>query len=147
MTAARTLARTALLGGLAAGLAVPLSFGSAAVAAPPDVETFMLTCGNQTYEVWGNGNGEWTPVHEASSHRTFVPHSFTYFHGEVRDENGELVDSFDEPGEVQGSGKQKNDMSCTYTFSGVSDGSDPEFPEGYTFEGTGGVTGQLVGKR
>jgi hypothetical protein len=84
-----------------------------------------------------------TAVGRVTSQRRRIYH----VHGEVRDENGELVDSFDEPGEVQGSGKQKNDMSCTYTFSGVSDGSDPEFPEGYTFEGTGGVTGQLVGKR
>lgn len=48
---------------------------------------------------------------------------------------------------VQGSGKQKDDVSCTYRFDQVSDGGDPELPLGYRFVGTGSVTGQVAGLR
>src|SRR5690242_4872534 len=121
----RTLTRLALIGSVSAGLALPLSLGTA-WANDAKSDTFALTSG----------------------HTVFVPHVFNGFHGELYDTAGNLVDSFDEDGdEVQGSGKQKGDQVCSYTFREVSDGSDPEVPVGYTFVGVGGVTGQLTGKR
>ena len=144
MTARRALARTALTSFCVAGLSLPLSMG-AAQADPQRGDHFGLTCGGTTYQVVVNGRGEWTPAHDTGSNLVFIPHAFTGFHGEIRDASGALVDSFDEPGSTQGKGKQRNDVSCTYSFHDVSDGSDPEFPAGYTFDGTGGVTGQIAG--
>ena len=144
MRTARALTRSVFVGSLAAGLALPL--GAVASAAQPQGDTFTLTCGSTSYQVWSNGNGEWTPAHDTASGRVFVPHAFDGFHGELRDTQGVLVFEFDEPASTQGSGKQKNDISCTYSFRGVSDGSDPEIPAGYTFSGTGGVTGQIAGR-
>lgn len=147
MSTFRTIARTGFVGAIAAGLAVPLSFGSAALADPKG-ETFTLTCGGTTYTVaTPQGNGEFTPAMDIGSHLVFVPHAFQGFHGELYDPSGALVDQFsDDTVDTQGSGKQKNDVVCTYTFSGISDGSDPEGPPaGYRFVGTGGVTGQIAG--
>ena len=91
--------------------------------------------------------GENPAAHDTNSTRVFIPHTFIGFHGEIRDTAGVLVDSFDDSTtEVQGSGKQNNDAVCTFRFTEVSDGSDPEFPAGYTFTGSGGVTGQVSGR-
>ena len=147
MRKTRAFARALTVAGLSAGLAVPVMAGSTALADPHSEDgTFALTCGGTTYQVVVAGNGIYTPAHDTGSNLVFIPHAFTAFHGEVRDASGTPVQVFDEPAEAQGKGKQKNDVSCVYTFHEVSDGSDPEFPAGYTFHGTGGVTGQLVGR-
>jgi hypothetical protein len=122
-----------------------MSFSSA-YADPSRGDVIPLTCGATTYQVVVNGNGQWTPAHDTHSNLVFIPHAFTAFHGEVRDPSGALVDTFDEPASTQGSGKQKSDVSCKYSFHDVSDGSDPDGPPaGYTFDGSGGVTGQIAG--
>ena len=141
----RRLARAGTTAGLA--LLFPLAMVPASSWADVKGEPFSLTCGQTTYSVVVNGNGEWTPAQDTGSNRVFVPHQFGTFHGEVRDAQGNLVDSFDEPGSVQGKGKQPRDITCTFVFHEVSDGSDPEFPEGYTFHGTGTVIGQVSGRR
>lgn len=146
MRKSRARARALTVAGLSVGLAVPVMAGSTALADPHSEDgAFSLTCAGTTYQVVVAGNGEWTPAHDTESNLVFIPHAFTGFHGEVRDASGALVESFEEPGAVQGKGKQKNDVSCTFTVHGVSDGSDPHFPAGYTFDGTGGVTGQVAG--
>jgi hypothetical protein len=138
-------ARTLTVAGLGVALAVPTSFGSSALADPKKGDVIPLTCGSTTYHVIVNGNGDYTPAHDVDSNLMFIPHAFGVFHGEIRDPSGAVVDSFDEPASTQGSGKQKNDMHCTYVFHQVSDGSDPDVPAGYTFDGTGSVTGQIAG--
>jgi hypothetical protein len=138
-------ARTLTVAGLGLALAVPTSFGSSAVADPRNGELIPLTCGSTTYQVVTMGNGDYTPAHDANSNLMFVPHAFGVFHGELRDASGALVYSFDDPASTQGSGKQKNDVSCTFVFHEVSDGSDPEVPAGWTFDGSGSVTGQVAG--
>ena len=142
MSGRRALARTALTAACAAGLALS---ATATAQADPKGEAFDLVCGNATYEVVTMGNGDYTPAHDVNSNLTFIPHAFGAFHGEIHDASGALVDTFDEPASHQGSGKQKNDVSCTFHFHEVSDGSDPEFPAGYTFDGSGSVTGQVAG--
>ena len=148
MRTARALTRSVVVGSLATGLALPLSVGAAALADPSRGDRFTLTCGGTSYQVVVSpGNGEWTPAHDTGSNKVFVPHAFQGFHGEVYDAEGNLVDAFDDPGvQAQGSGKQKNDVSCTFSFREISDGSDPEFPAGYVFVGGGGVTGQIAGR-
>ena len=148
MPGTRSLARLAFVGSLAAGLAMPLSVGSSALADPKNGDRFTLTCGSTAYEVVVSpGSGEWTPAHDTGSNRTFIPHAFTGFVGDVYDTEGNLVDHFeDSEVHTQGIGKQKNDVACKYSFEFVIDGSDPEFPEGYTFIGSGDVTGQLSGR-
>jgi hypothetical protein len=145
----RSITRLAFVGSLAVGLALPLSLGSSALADPSNGDTFTLTCGNTSYDVVVSpGSGEWTPAHDQNSNRTFIPHAFTGFVGDVYDTEGNLVDHFeDSESQTQGSGKQKSDVACTYTFEFVNDGSDPEFPVGYTFVGSGGVTGQISGRK
>ena len=136
----------ALLAGVGAFV---LGGTTSAVADPNTGEAFDLTCGSATYSVVGNGNGDWTPVHDTASTRVFVPTGFGDFTGTIYDENGDFVDTFTEEGPTaKGSGARNHKadiISCTYEFSDVSDGSDPEFPAGYTFVGTGEVTGFVAG--
>jgi hypothetical protein len=143
------IARTSAV--LSGAVAVVLSCTTSAVADPTKGGEFDLRCGSATYPVVVAGNGEWTPAHDTSSTRVFVPTSFGSFSGVVTDENGHVVDSFTEPGFTQkGSGARdaKADVIyCTFTFSEVSDGSDPEFPEGYTFTGSGEVWGFATGRK
>jgi hypothetical protein len=120
--------------------------GAAAQADPKRGDHFGLTCGGTTYQVVVTGNGTWTPAHDTQSNLVFIPHAFTAFYGEVRDAAGTVVDTFTDPPQTQGSGKQRNDVSCTFAFHEVSDGSDPNGPPaGYTFDGGGGVSGQIAG--
>lgn len=138
------LAHALLTVGLSASA---LPFLAGPVSAAPEQETIPLTCADgQSFDVVVNGNGEFTPARDLDTTRVLVPHAFGPFHGEVRDAQGVLVDSFDEDGVVKGSGKQKTDITCTFTFHEVSDGSDPEFPAGYTFHGSGTVIGKLTGR-
>jgi hypothetical protein len=134
-----------LVAGVAAG-AVSLGAGTAAVAAPTGGDAGTLTCegGIETSFAVAPGNGNWTPAFPGTSH-TFVPTAFNGFHGTVYDAEGNVVDEFDDPsGSVKGRGARdaKADVvSCSFTFTELSDGSDPEFPVGYSFVGTGGVRG------
>jgi hypothetical protein len=145
----KTFARSLTVAGLGVVLAVPTSFGGSAFADPKNGDAFDLTCGSTTYQVLVNGQGNWTPAHDTHSNLVFVPHAFQGFSGTVYDPAGNVVDTFSDPGiETQGSGKQKNDMSCTFGFSYVSDGSNPDDPPaGYTVSGSGGVSGQIAGHR
>src|SRR5947209_6648834 len=77
--------------------------------------------------------GKWSAAHDLASTRVFVPNAFGDFTGTVYDANGQVVDSFTEPGSVKGSGKQPSDVSCTFVERQVSDGSDPSFPAGFVF--------------
>jgi hypothetical protein len=132
-----------LTGLLAGAMVVPLSWGAPVLADPRHGEQISLTCGGTTYSVVVNGNGEFTPAHDLASTRVFVPHAFGPFTGTIYDASGAVVATFTEPGSVQGSGHQPNDVSCTFRISFVSDGSDPDVPAGDTFVGTGSVTGQI----
>jgi len=138
----RVIARTCTTAGLA--LLFPLAMAPASSWGDPNGEVLPLTCGGVSYTVVVSGNGEFTPARDTASNKVFIPHAFPSFHGEIRDAAGTLVDSFDDPPVVQGSGKQKNDLSCTYSFHFVGDGSD-DFPVGWTFDGVGTVTGQVAG--
>ena len=141
-----TRARILTVVGTAAAIALPAASGTA-WADPRTGDVFTLTCAGTTYQVSGNGNGEFTPAHDLNSSKVFVPHAFQGFTGTIYDTSGNVFATFSDPSvQTQGSGKQKNDLSCTYTFTEVSDGSDPEGPPaGYTIVGSGGVTGQVSG--
>lgn len=145
---ARALARTLVIGGLGVGLAVPLALTGGSALADPGAGVATLTCGSTTWEIALNdGQGEFTPAHDANSNRVFVPTAFGDFSGAVYDGQGQLVDSFTEEGDAAkgSSGKQPGVVDCTYRFDQVSDGSDPEFPAGYRFVGVGEVSGSWKG--
>ena len=115
--------------------------------ADPAGEPQELTCGTQVLLVnIAPGNGDYTPALVEGTNQVLVPHAFGVFTGTVYDTAGNVVDSFTEPGEAKGSGKQKTDITCTYSFDDVSDGQDPEFPAGYRFVGSGSVTGKLTSR-
>ena len=122
-----------------------LVIGATSAGADPNPnDTFELTCGSTTYDVsTGNGNGEFTPAFDTESNRVFHPTAFGDFTGTVYDVEGNVVDEFTEEGDVVkgSSGKKKDVVECEYLFDDISDGSDPEFPEGYRFVGGGDVTG------
>jgi hypothetical protein len=141
----RTSARLATIGLLAG--ATTLVGGGTSYAGEGFPVT--LTCDDgKTYQAVSNGNGDFTPARDTQSTRVFVPDSFGPFHGVVRDTEGNIVDEFTDPETgTKGSGKQKTNISCTFSFTEVSDGSDPELPEGYTFEGSGTVIGKVTGRR
>lgn len=120
------------------GIASTLLGGTAG--ADPHGETFPLECSNgHTYEASANGNGLFTPAHDNGGTSVFVPVSFGPFTGTVRDAQGHVVDTFTEPGSDKGQSAKglKDPVTCTFTFTEVSDGSDPQFPAGYTFSGSG----------
>jgi len=135
---------TRALGG-AAVVAGVLASGVGAAGADPKGGVTHLTCEDGTsYEVVVAGNGNWTPAHDSNSNTIFVPTWFGDFHGTVRDADGNVVEDFVEEGDVPKgqSAKNKGDiLACTFSFTEVSDGSDPEFPEGFTFTGVGEVRG------
>ena len=130
--------------GGAAVLAGVLWAGVGTASADPKASATELTCDGTTYEVVIAGNGNWTPAHDSNSNVVFIPTWFGDFHGTVRDAEGNVVDEFvEEADSPKGqSAKRKGDiLDCTFSFIEVSDGSDPEFPEGYTFTGEGEVRG------
>ena len=140
--------RTAV--GIAAlGCASTLLAGIAG-ADPTRGEAVPLVCDNgQTYLVAVNGNGEFTPGHDTESTTTFVPVSFGTFTGTLRDPSGNVVETFSEPGASKGRSAKgvKDPVTCTFSFTEVSDGSDPHFPAGYTFSGSGSVVVRIVANR
>ena len=91
------------------------------------------------------GNGAFTPAHSTATTKTYIPVSFGPSTVTVRDLTGAVVGVF--PGDPpatkgkNGTGVQDT-QSCTYSFSFISDGSDPEGPpEGYSVTIAGEVTG------
>jgi hypothetical protein len=124
---ARKLSGLLVAGGLLLAIAAPAG-------ADPKGDTFPIVCDNGvTYDATGNGNGEFTPAHDINSTSTLIPLSFGPFTGTVTDGEGNVT-PIDEPASSKGqSGKQKDTVSCTFTFSGT----DGEF----TFEGSGSVVG------
>lgn len=113
MASRRTFARLLVAGGLTLGIA------AAPAIADPKGETFPLVCDDgNTYQVTTNGNGEFTPAHDADSTRTFVPLAFGEFTGTVTDAQGNVVDSFSEPGVAKGqSGKNAKARSTARSRS------------------------------
>ena len=125
-------------------LAAVLWIGVGTAAADPNGPVTELTCEGTTYETVVAGNGNWTPAHDSDSNVMFIPTWFGDFHGTVLDAEGNVVDDFVEEGDSPKgqSAKTKGDiLECTFSFVEVSDGSDPEFPEGYSFIGEGDVQG------
>lgn len=139
-----------LIVGLAAfGVASALATGTAAADPPADeTETIELECDNgETYTVVvAPGNGSFTPAFDTDSTATLIPVAFGEFSGEVRDADGNVIEEFDEPGESKGQSAKglKNPVTCSFTFTEVSDGSDPEFPEGFSFTGSGTVVVRIT---
>ena len=135
-----------IAGGLVAlGMASTLVVGAAS--ADPNSEVVPLECDNgQSYVVEVNGNGEFTPGRVVGGTAVLVPIAFGEFTGTVRDEKGNVVETFTEEGGTKGQSAKgvKNPVTCTFVFTEVSDGSDPEFPEGYTFEGSGEVVVRIT---
>lgn len=139
-----------IAGGLVA-LGIASTFVVGAAGAAPNSEVVPLECDNgQSYVVEVNGNGEFTPGRVVGGTAVLVPVAFGDFTGTVYDENGDVVDTFTEPGpstKGQSAKGVKDPVTCTFEFTEVGDGSDPEFPEGYTFEGSGSVVARITPSR
>lgn len=138
-------ARRLLLASGSALLMAPLFQGSAVAA--PEKEVISLTCGTTTHQIVVNGNGDFTPGRDFTSTWVFIPHAFGPFTGVIRNAAGEVQETFTEPAFVQGSGKQPRDLTCTYSIHFVGDGTDEFLPLGWTFHGSGTVTGQATPRR
>ncbi len=124
--------------------------GSVLVAGPAAAhdgeDTFPVVCSDgNTYELESNGNGPFTSARDVHSNTVLVPVAFGVFTGTITDVDGVVVATFTEPGERKGSGKQKVDATCSFTFTDTffSDGSDPEFPAVGTFTFTGSGTADV----
>jgi len=134
--------RSIIVSSLALGALSAIAVGPAG-ADPQKGDVIPLECENgQSYEVVTNGNGEFTPAHDVASNGTFVPVSFGEFTGTVTSSSGEVLETFTEPPVFKGqSARNRSELTCTFSFHVVSDGSDPDFPLGATFDGSGSVTG------
>ena len=127
----------------ALGVAVSVCLAAPA-SADPKGEPIPVTCENGvTYMVTVNGNGAWTPAHDANSTSILIPTSFSGFHGEVTDSTGTVIDSFDEPASARGSSSKARATTTSCTFEIVEHFTDPELGE-LTFTGSGGVTGFIT---
>lgn len=131
------------------GAGVALMAGTAA--ADPThakkAESVSITCDNgKTYDAVVNGNGAFTAAHDINSTAVLVPVSFGPFSGTTRDPAGTVVFTFTDPPMSKGKSATavKNLVTCNYTISVVSDGSDPMLPAGFTFTGTGSVVGKVT---
>ena len=116
---------------------------------PTKGERFELMCDNgRTYSVVvAPGNGAFTPAFDTNSNAVLIPVSFGEFTGVIRDGAGNVVAEFTEPGGDSKGGRRKglrNPVTCTFSFTEVSDGSDPEFPLGFSFTGSGTVVGRVT---
>ena len=134
---------------VAVGMASTLVVGGAS-ADPKSGGTVPLECDNgSSYVVNTNGNGEFTPGLVDGGTAVFVPVGFGEFTGTIRDASGAVVDTFTEPATSKGQSAKgvKDAVTCTFSFAEVSDGSDPEFPEGWSFEGSGSVVARLTPSR
>jgi len=113
---------------------------------PTKGERFELTCDNgRNYSiVVAPGNGTFTPGFDTNSNAVLIPVSLA-FTGVIRDANDIIVDSFTDV-ETKGSvGKRlKNAVTCTFSFTFVSDGSEPDFPPGFSVTATGTVIGKVT---
>jgi hypothetical protein len=127
-------------GSVVAASALGLAAGN--VGAAPNKETVALTCGSDSYEVVVNGNGQFTPGLVVGSTRVAVPIAFGEGHFTITDLDGNVVFEDTEPASTKGQSAKsvKNPVECTFEQSFVSDGSDPEIPEGYTATFSGSVT-------
>ncbi len=130
--------------GIVAGLTlVAWSATSVTASAAPKGMPIDVDCGDQSFQAVVNGGGN-SPAFVVGG-GLFIPTSFEDFSGTVLDEEGSIVDEYtftDEFTEVKGnSAKKKDTVDCTFSFM---DDSDPNLPEGYTFVGSGGVTGYFV---
>lgn len=138
-----------VIAGLTAlGVASTLWVGTAG--ADPKGDTFDINCDNgKTYSIVTNGNGEFTAAHDANSNASIVPVSFGPFTGTVTDADGNVVDSFTEPGSSKGQSAKgvKNPVTCSFSFTEVSDGTDPDFPAGFTFAGSGTAVVRITPSR
>ena len=135
-----------LVGGLCA-LGMASALGSGTAGADPKTPAIPVVCDNgQTYDVAVNGAGQFTPAHDIDSNTILVPVSFGPFTGTVRNAQGQVVDTFTDPPSEKGQAAKglKDAVNCTYSFTEVSDGSDPEFPAGFTFSGTGTVVVRIT---
>ncbi len=127
---------------VAAGLAVGVAAAPAS-ADPRKGEIIPLACDNgQSYTIAVNGNGEFTPGHDTDSTSVLVPVAFGAFTGTVTDAEGNVAETFSEPGAAKGqSGKNaKNTVTCTFSFSETF----TEDGETFTFTGGGTVTGFIT---
>ena len=131
---ARRMAGLLATGGLILGFAA-----APATADPMKEEPIELHCDNgQTYTAWVNGNGEFTPAHDADSNSILIPVAFGAFTGTVTDGQGNVVEEIDEPALNKGKSAKgkKNLVTCEFSFSGMEDG--------LTFNGSGSVTGFIT---
>ena len=82
---------------VAAGLALAVAAVPAG-ADPTKQGTFELACSDgQTYTVAGNGNGDFTPVHDTDSNTVFIPLSFGEFNFTITDAQGNVIDTAASP--------------------------------------------------
>jgi hypothetical protein len=128
------------------GLAIATSLGTAgAASADPQGEAFPVRCDNGvTYQVTINGNGAFTPAHDAASNSILIPTALGEFHGTLTDSDGNLIDEFVDPPVTKGSSgnhARATTTSCGFTITESFD--DPELGS-VTFTGEGSVSGFIT---
>ncbi len=136
---------------LASGLAIA-SLGAAlaagtAVAGPvnaPDAIQFTVECGEAgTFQVVGNGNGQFTPAHDLNSNRVLIPVAFGPITFTVRDAEGNVIFEETEAEAAKGNGTVppgRTPASCSFSASFPT-------PEGDTATLTGTATGFISGRK
>ena len=103
---------------------------------------FPVVCDNGvTYQVVGNGNGDFTPAHDVNSTSTLIPTAFGPFHGVVTDLQGNVLAEFTDPAQTKGSSTKDRATSTSCTFTVEFTDFVPEFGQVVRSVGTGSVEG------
>ena len=120
-------------------VAVGLVMVTAGAASAASSSQITLKCGNTTYQVTTNGNGDWTPARDTGSNLVFHPTAFGEFTGMFRPADGGKPERFTDPARVFKAqpANGHDTFDCTFTFTQTDDSG--------TFTGKGSVTGYFSG--
>lgn len=133
IAAIAAMAAASVLGSVGTATADPVN--------APESELVPLVCTDgTTYTVVVNGNGDFTPGHDADSTAMLIPTGFGPFHGVITDEDGNVVDEFTDPAVSKGSSTKPRGTATHCTFSFTETFTIPELGL-VTFHGTGSVDG------
>ena len=136
------LMRGAAAAAVLSGVVLSVAPASPAGADPKGEVVHVVCDDGSTYDVAVAGNGRWTPGHDTGSSTMLIPVAFGETHIQIFDDEGALVDEFVDPAATKhASAATAGTLTCTFTETEVSDGSDPELPAGFTVVVSGTVTG------
>jgi hypothetical protein len=132
----KRFARVGITVGAAVGMLVAMALPASAGGFP-----ITLQCGDTTYNVIVNGNGDWAPARDTDSTLVFHPTAFGTFTGTFTPSDGGPPQTETDPPFARKNQPRNGrpTLDCTYHFTDTDSSG--------TFEGGGDVSGWTSGTR